>query len=93
MTYTEEIFSLLTKIYDLHKENPGLSFQCSIETKNNFYYGTLELDINNVINQECITLNMVSLSDKIDDTKIIKLDKSCISFDAIKVFSYSVHKN
>ena len=93
MTYTEEIFSLLSKIYDLHRDNPELSFQCSIETKNNFYYGTLEFDIGNVVNQECIILNSVSLSDKMNDNEILKLDKACISFDAIKVFSYSVHKN
>lgn len=93
MTYKEEMFSILSKIYDLYREKPNLSFLCSVETKNNFYHGTLEFDENGVVNQECIILTAVLLSDKMKDNEVIKLDKSCISFDAIKVFSYSVYKN
>mgnify|MGYP004561206635 CR=1 FL=1 len=93
MTFKDEVFCIVSKLYDLKRENPKLSFHCSIETQNNFYCGTLEIDENHVVNQECIILNTVLLSDKMKDNAVIKLNKSCISFEAIKVFSYTEHEN
>ncbi len=92
MNCSEEIMSIIHKLYEMIETNSNLIIKCAIETQNNFYYGTFNFDNQGVPNTDCLVLKDVLLSEKFIDNQITKLKESCIKFDGIKVFSYSIHE-
>ncbi len=90
MNFSENLYTIICNLYELYKKNPNIRVTCTIETKNNFYFGVFEFDVNFVINTDCLILKDVLLTEKLVDDQIIKLDKLCISFDSIKAFAYSL---
>lgn len=89
MNNSDNIYYLICSLYDEFKANPNIDVLCTIETDKNNYFGNFFFDENFVISKDSLILTNSHISKNYFEEASL-YNKTCISFDAIKTFSYKI---